>query len=268
MMARRYPKEVHDFIRENVSGRTTRELVKITNERFNLGFTESSMKSYKTNHNLRSGTPFGLPKGYPTPTFPQDVMDYILTHHKGVGPKEMAKRLNQSFGKAYTTEQLNSYYGNHHLNSGLTGHFEKGHVPPNKGRKGYCPPGSEKGHFKKGNVPWNHKPVGSERIVDGYVWVKVAEPKEWKEKHRIIWEAEYGYIPEGCVIIFADGDKQNVVLENLMMVTRGELAIMNQKGLISNNPELTEAGVLIADIQKRITEIKRDAKKKGRGAAR
>ncbi len=33
--------------------------------------------------------------------------------------------------------------------------------------------------FAKGNVPPNHRPVGSERISkDGYIEVKVAEPKQ------------------------------------------------------------------------------------------
>ena len=46
-MARRYPREVHEFIAANVVGRTTRELVSLVNARFNLDFTESMMKSGK-----------------------------------------------------------------------------------------------------------------------------------------------------------------------------------------------------------------------------
>ena len=60
-MARRYPKEVHDFIAAHVVGCTTKDLTELVNDRFGAGlFTESSMKSYKSNHKLRSGTPSGM----------------------------------------------------------------------------------------------------------------------------------------------------------------------------------------------------------------
>lgn len=160
-MARRYPKEVHDFISENVEGRTTRDLTALVNEKFNIGMTEAQMKSYKQNHKLKSGTPNGLPKGHYSKTFPEPVAKYIQKHHKGVGNKEMAERINRKFGASYTAKQLNAYYKNHSLNSGLTGRFEKGHVPPNKGKKGYHSPGSEKGWFQKGHDPKNKTPIGT-----------------------------------------------------------------------------------------------------------
>lgn len=54
-MGRRYSPEVHAFIAQNVLGTTTRDLVAMVNEKFNLGFTEPMMKSYKTYHKLKSG---------------------------------------------------------------------------------------------------------------------------------------------------------------------------------------------------------------------
>ena len=60
-MSQRYPKEVHDFIRNNVAGRTAQELADMTNAAFGTNFTASTMKGYKANHKLRSGTPCGLP---------------------------------------------------------------------------------------------------------------------------------------------------------------------------------------------------------------
>ena len=173
-MARRYPREVHEFIAANVVGRTTRELVSLVNARFNLDFTESAMKSYKTNHHLKSGTPGGLPAGHASDVFPQAIADYIRENYKGVGNTEMARRLNEIFGTSYSVKQINSFYKNHKLNSGLDGRFEKGHIPANKGKKGVCAPGCERTQFRKGNLPATTKPVGYERINrDGYVEVKV-----------------------------------------------------------------------------------------------
>ena len=66
-MARRYPREVHEFIAANVVGRTTRELVSLVNARFNLDFTESVMKSYKT------APPVACPWAMP-PTFSRKLL--------------------------------------------------------------------------------------------------------------------------------------------------------------------------------------------------
>lgn len=98
---RPYPPEVRAFIRENVTGRSTAELAALTNERFGTGFTKSSMKAYKCSHKLRSGLPRGTPKGTPTKTFPAEVRAYIAANHRGVGPTEMTRRLNETFGTAY-----------------------------------------------------------------------------------------------------------------------------------------------------------------------
>ena len=250
-MSRRYPSEVHTFIRDHVAGRTAEELANMTNAAFGTNFTKSSMKSYKMNHHLKSGTPCGLPKGRPTDVFPQPIVDYIQANYLGVGNKEMAERLNAIFGTAYTTAQLKSYYANHDLNSGLTGRFEKGHIPPNKGRKGYCAPGAEKGHFKAGHTPHNKTPIGTILVKsDGYLWQKVGEgARDWRQLSHILWEQTNGPVPEGGRLIYKDGNKLNCTLDNLALVTLAENAVMNNKGLRSEVPEHTETGILIAKIK-------------------
>lgn len=256
-MGRRYPQAVHDFIRENVDGRTVHELVELTNARFDTNFTPSSMKAYKCNHHLRSGTPTGTPKGAPSKQFPAEVRDYIRDNHKGVGPKEMAERLNQIFGASYTKSQIKGYYGNNGLNSGLTGRFEKGHIPPNKGKKGWSAPGTEATRFHAGNLPHNTKPIGWERKqADGYTYVKVRMRPSRSDcndnfvaKQRLIWEAANGPVPEGHVVIFKDGDKGNFNLNNLALISKQENRILNQRGLRSSYPELTEAGIAVAQVR-------------------
>jgi hypothetical protein len=146
----------------------------------------------------------------------------------------------------YTTEQIKAYRARNHLNSGLTGRFEKGHTPHNKG-KHHSYPGMVPTQFKAGHLPHNHRPVGSERVNrDGYPERKVAEPNVWRAVHVLNWEAAHGPAPRGHVIIFKNGDKTNPDVSNLLLVTRAELARMNQRGLISADPEQTEVGQNIA----------------------
>ena len=106
-------------------------------------------------------------------------------------------------------------------------HFPKGHVPENKGKKqtDYMSPESierTKGtQFKKGQLGWNHKEVGYERInADGYIEVKVSEPRTFKLKQRHVWEMNFGTIPKGHNIQFKDKNSLNCEPENLYMISR------------------------------------------------
>ena len=146
---KKYPEEVKKFIADNVQGTTTKDLVALVNAEFGPLFTESKMKAYKSNHKLKSGTPKGFPVGYQSDKYPNEVRKFILDNHKGIGSKDMAGLLNQTFGINYKHSQLKGYYANHRLNSGLKGYFPKGHVPANKGKKGISYEGMEATQFKK-----------------------------------------------------------------------------------------------------------------------
>jgi hypothetical protein len=106
-------------------------------------------------------------------------------------------------------------------NVGAHCRFKKGNEAWNKGMKGWAAKGTEKTRFKPGSVPPNYRPVGSIRVVEGYQEVKVAEGiRQWKQLHRVVWERCNGPIPKGMCLIFRDGNKLNVSLANLELVTR------------------------------------------------
>jgi hypothetical protein len=181
---------------------------------------------------------------------------------------ELTERFNRRFGLEFTVERLKSTVYRLGLGNGRDCRFHPGQISHNKGKKGYCAPGSEKGWFKPGHRPHTWKPVGTERIDrEGYVEVRIRNSggklrKNWKAKQRIIWEKAYGKIPRGSVVLFADGNKQNFALENLLLVSRGELAVMNRNGLIFSHGDLTKAGKTIADIKLRIADLRRGSKKR------
>lgn len=263
---KRYPQEVHDFIHEHYRGITSQALADLVNIRFGAGYTTAGrMRSYKKNHGLVSGVKPGAQEGYYSKTFPREVCEYIYANYEGVGPTEMTKRLNARFGAEYKSSQVKGFYGNHHLNSGVTGRFEKGQAPYNKGKKGWNPSGCEKGWFKKGNIPHTHKPIGMESLrSDGYWWVKVAEPNKWREKHVLIWEAAHGKKPPGHIITFLDGNRSNFAPENLALITRAEHAVMSRFNLRSEDLDFTGTGLLLAKVKIAKTKAARKHKGKGR----
>jgi len=64
-------------------------------------------------------------------------------------------------------------------------------------------------------------------------------------------------VPPGHAIVFGDGNKRNFDLGNLLLVSRAQLARINQRGLIQDDAELTKTGILIADVYNKIGERKR-----------
>lgn len=138
------------------------------------------------------------------------------------------------------------------------GCYKKGNIPINKGTKGMFNVGGNKTSFKKGNIPHNHRPVGSERInVDGYSEIKIKEPNKWILKHRYIYEQHYGKIPDGYNVMFADKNRQNFDIDNLILVSKHEDLIMNNKKLIYEDKELTKTGHLVAKVIAKTTKLKK-----------
>ena len=187
--------------------------------------------------------------------------------------KELTEMFNERFGMTLRVSTMISLADRHGLHNGrdarLTGghkptQFKKGCVPANKGKKGFSYPGMKATQYKKGHKPANWMPMGSERVNgDGYIDVKIQDgklQKNWKGKHLIVWEEANGPVPKGHAVIFADGNRLNAVLENLILVSRGKLAVMNKRGLIAQDADLTKTGAIIADVYLKIGQRKKTKK--------
>lgn len=111
--------------------------------------------------------------------------------------------------------------------------FPKGHVPANKGVRGWQAGGrAPETQFKKGIRPHTWRPIGSERLSDGYLQIKVSDtgyaPRDWMSKHVLVWEKHHGRkVPAGHAVVFVDRNKRNFEPDNLLLVTRSELMRRN-----------------------------------------
>ena len=185
--------------------------------------------------------------------FSDEQIEFIREIAPGRYAAEITEMVNKRFNLDLKVSQIESCKKNHNIMSGIDSRFKKGMIPYNKGKKGSMSPEQyekcKATMFKKGNIPQNHRPIGSERIDrDGYTYTKVAEPNKWKLKHRLLWEEHNGPIPHKHRLIFADGNRQNICLENLILVSYAESLIMSQRELFSENAEFTKTGVNIAKV--------------------
>lgn len=183
--------------------------------------------------------------------------DYFVSIQKGKSAKEVAQAMGDRFGVFLTPNQVKNYRRRHGLKSGLTGRFEKGMIPHNKGKK--YPGMSNSGQFQKGCRPPNWVPVGNIRYTtDGYPRKKIAEPNIWEYCHRAEWEKHHGPIPKGHSVVFLDGDKTNWTISNLACLSKNEVVRMNQSGLFTSDADFTRVGIGMTKLKNKIIEVKRN----------
>jgi hypothetical protein len=137
--------------------------------------------------------------------------------------------------------------------------YPKGHVPANKGtrRPGWSVGRMKETQFKKGEST-NRMPLGSTRLIEGYVYRKVSEVPHvaytvnWKPEHHLLWTAAHGPIPAGHALRFKNGDRLDVRLDNLELITR--------RGLMARNtihnlpPQLAQTVQLIGALTRQINK--------------
>ncbi len=125
-------------------------------------------------------------------------------------------------------------------NVGLSSRFMKGHATWNKGVRmpGWAPGRMAETQFKVGQRTNTWQPIGTLSLSDGFLRMKVRDDKQsvagvggsstnWMFVHKMVWEIEHGPVPAGHVVAFKDGDKLNVALENLELLSRRELMLRN-----------------------------------------
>ena len=256
----KWPVEVVDWMRENTAGRTTKELTILINQqgydrKYGMVFTESIVKGAKSRYGFKSGTPTGNPKGY-SAKYPEGMEEYIRSIAEGKEAGEIAKAVSEHFGIEFSVSQCRTYKKNHDIVSGLDCRFKEGDEPANKGKK-MSPEQYEKCKatmFHKGNVPANHMEVGEyTHTTDGYLIRKVQEQGTQRERfefvHRKVWEEHNGPIPEGKMVSFLDGNKDNCDIDNLALIDNKENLELNRSNLRFSNAEFTRAGVAIAKVK-------------------
>ncbi|WP_423186810.1 HNH endonuclease signature motif containing protein [Alishewanella sp. d11] len=256
-----YTADMLAFLRAKYPKMGKPALTQAFNAQFGTDKTVSNIKTVLSNHKIRCGRKTGAILRGRLRVATKEQAAFIAEGYKKWSLERLTAEFNQQFGTDKTVNQIRSFTRNHKLKSGRTGQFEKGNPAHNKGIKGWMPGGNaQKSQFKKGHMPASHKPVGSERICSkgGFVMVKVAEPRTWRMKHVIEWEQHNPPLKKGECVTFKDNNPLNWPIDNLMLVTRAQLAVMNKLKLGKAPAEFKEAARTLADITMKRCQILRE----------
>jgi hypothetical protein len=167
-----------------------------------------------------------------------------------------------------TAEQLHSLRKREGCRTGRTGHFAKGAVPANKGKKMPYNSNSARTRFKPCQLPHNTKHDGHERIdkQTGFVLVRVSERNPWTggascylPKQIVLWRKKHGAIPGGMVLK-CKGDKLNTDPSNWELIPRGMLPRLNNRwgrDYDSAPAEVKPTIMAVAKLEHALTEKRR-----------
>jgi hypothetical protein len=219
----RYTSEEKEFLKKIVKGRSYKEITTLFNECFGADLTFSQIEGAMDYLGLHNGK-----HRHYTP----DNIQFLKENITGRCYAELTKLFNEHFGLTVSQKKIThicDFYGLYNRRKDA-----------------------------------QNRPIGSERLNrNGYVDVKIAFPSVWKPKHYVVWEKEYGKIPNGYMLMFADSNRSNCSLDNLLQVSYQELSRMNRFGLISSDPELTKASLLFVRLKLLINKRVRELKEKG-----
>lgn len=169
--------------------------------------------------------------------FNKEEKQFIFDNYKGITTQELTKMFNERFNKNIPSKKIRYYKKRHKLCSGVDT------------------------TFKKGVSPHNTKEVGYEFYNEGqgYIFIKT-DKGNWVSKQRYIWEQHYGKIPNGYCVVFANQDRNDFSLENLILVRNKDLMVAKNRKLLTNDKELTKTGVLVAQLINKLCEKRTPSK--------
>lgn len=229
----RYTPEMLEWLKTNYNTVRLDELTKRFNQTFNTDYTSSAIW-HKVNRIIEGGIVRDEHKFIARVKWTDEMIDWLKEHFEDDSYNRLAIKMNEVFNTKITGSSLE-----HKINRlGLKKSKEsiKRFILPNKG----C--------FQKGHTPPSYNAPGTEVLrKDGYTWVKVEGGM--RQKARLVYEQHHGPIPPGYKVMFADGDKTNFNIDNLLLVSNGELGTLNSSKLIYKGcGEATKCGLTIAKI--------------------
>ena len=233
MCETKYTKEIEKTIIDNYSNMSSTELCDLLKSRHNFETSVMSLKSKLKR--MRKMQKIGR-KHAKRHNYSEEENKWLIEQTKNYNYINLHKLFNEKFGAEVNAQALQFHCLNK-LNIRISN--------------------TQKGDYHSILA----KNIGSERWDDGYWWVKVNDSrngkrKNWKQKHRYIWEQYYGAIPKGHRVIFLDGNKNNFDINNLACVDIN--AQTSIRHVPSGCPHLVSCKIKTLELNKVLNKLKEE----------
>ena len=203
----------------------------------------------------------GIKARHPGRKFTVEQEEWLLAHNH-MSASEISRGINKEFSLSTSPDEIKAWRARTKNPRTTPSRFQKGHIPFSKGKKWdeYMSPESQARSrmttFRKGDVPHNVQPLGSISIMSGYWVMKVTnvgnQHQKWKFLHRLLWEKENGPIPKGMNVVFRYGDRNDIRMENLMLMNNKEMA--RYTPVDDSEPDMQRFSEIIARVAAKLAE--------------
>lgn len=237
----KYTHEMVEFLVTNYNTVKLDDLTNMFNEKFNTDFTKSALW-HKLDRCLNSK--YDRTREYtPRVKWTKELENFLKVNYNDHTYKEVSEMLNEKFNIKTTPSSIEhkvSRLGLRKSKEAMQKSFKKKRL--------------SRFHFKKGQAPATKKPIGYETVRnDGFIWIKVAEPNVFEQKHRYIYRYHYGKIPEGANIVFLNGNRHDFRIENLVAMSNAELAhFVGTRIETNNNDDIAKIKLAIAKVKETV----------------
>ncbi|MEG6503228.1 MULTISPECIES: HNH endonuclease signature motif containing protein [unclassified Desulfovibrio] len=243
-----YTSEQIDFLATHIKNMSYLDLTEAFNAHFGTSKSKDALKRACYFYNMRSGFRSKPVRGLRHKSgggnhYTPEQITFLAVNVEGISYRVLAEIFNAHFGTNKTARSIRDACIKRGIRNGRNGNFQKGNIPKNR--------------FSVGNTPPNKHPVGFQRVEGGFVFVKVAEPDIWRKKHLAVWEKQNGPLPNGAIVIFADGNKRNFRPENLIQITRAQFSFLNAHKLLFKDEDRTRTAVLLSQVATRVIQLKK-----------
>ena len=184
---------------------TSNEIAQLLNDEFGTGFTKSAIDN-RIKHK-------GISTKGPRHCYTEEQDEWLCQNISHCTYPDLVVAFNEKF---HTSQ---SYYN-------IKSHCQR------KGFQG----GSS---YQKGYANWRKTPIGTEKIYNGRIYVKVSDApsgrkkknhmENWKAKGQVVWEQHHGKVPEGYCVVYLDGNPLNCDISNLECTSNninGQLSVI------------------------------------------
>jgi hypothetical protein len=230
-----FTEEQHQFLRENYSKLTNPQLAealgmkltRVRNELFQLGLKRMELEYWN-----------------------EEQIQYLRENYKSKGDTEIAIYFNEKYHKKKGWSKKHVEKKRRYLFLKRT-NAEKKQINIRNTSLGMFKICNEKRWLKTGVTGEGTIKIWSNNNRSFKV-IKVGN--EFVFLNRYLWLTTYGEIAPGMNVCYKDGNPLNCVIENLELLTDGELAIKNKQKNLSYPDEIREVQSIINKINKKIKD--------------
>ena len=168
--------------------------------------------------------------------YTKEFEDFVRNNVSKYTKVELILLLQGKFNITLSVDNLRRYLNRHHIQGKYTDYIQS-------------------------NVRDVYKcPIGTEKKTKDGTFIKVAQPDIWRRKSRVMYEKYNNCkLNDDEYIVFLNQNNNDFSKNNLVKSSRKEIAYLHNNKTFSNDPKLTELGLLAAKLTIKAKEVKENA---------